>query len=336
MSRSPAPPADDFDEDVVDDTGSGRVWRQGRLRRIGVWAALAAGPLGLFASCASARVPAHSPMRTATAAAAPVAAQDPAGFAQLFVSLWLRTDGSADDAHLAALRALAPNVDLRTAQSPAGAAVSVAQCASVRSTELKPGYWSVVVGCESDSGGQAQVRYLAVPVEMDSASGGIGSLAVVAQPAAVAAPSPAGVPQMQYPDDTAAGTPLASSVGSFVTAYLTGQGDVSALLSPSARVPAPGSGRYSRVQVGQITVGQPGMDGQVPADGTTCEVWVQITATDTDGSAWPLGYALRMRARAGRWEVAALEPGPALSAQPAPAPPASGLTTAVSPSAAAQ
>jgi hypothetical protein len=293
-----------------------------------VWAALAAGPLALFASCASARVSARTPAHAVAAAAAPTVAQDPAGFAQLFVSLWLRTDGSADDAHLGALRALAPNVDLRTAQTSPSTAVSVAQCAAVHSAQISTGYWSVVVGCETDTASQATMRYFSVPVQMDQTGVGSGSLAVVAQPAAVAAPTPAGVPQTLYPDSAAAGTPLASAVGAFATAYLTGQGDVGALLSPGARVPAPSSALYGQVQVGQVSVGQPGMDGQVPADGTSCEVWVQVTATDQSGSAWPLGYALRMRARAGRWEVAALESGPALSAQPTPA-------TTAAPSAAA-
>ncbi|WP_052441084.1 conjugal transfer protein [Streptacidiphilus anmyonensis] len=319
MSHSPAPPTHELAEDVVDDVDPGRAWRQGRLRRVTVWAALAAGPLALFASCASARVPARTPSHAVAAAAAPTVAQDPSGFAQLFVSLWLRTDGNADDAHLAALRALAPNVDLRTAQTSPSNAVSIAQCAAVHSAQISAGYWSVVVGCESDTASQAAVRYYAVPVQMDQAGVGVGSLAVVAQPAAVAAPTPAGVPQALYPDSAAAGTPLTSAVGAFTTAYLTGQGDVGALLSPGARIPAPASALYGQVQVGQVSVSGPGMDGQVPADGTSCEVWVQVTATDQSGSAWPLGYALRMRARAGRWEVAALESGPALSAQPAPA-----------------
>ncbi|WP_052442931.1 conjugal transfer protein [Streptacidiphilus neutrinimicus] len=335
MSRSPAQPVDDFPEDVVDDIDSGRAWRQGRARRAAVWAALAAGPLALFASCASTRVPAHTSTRAAASAAAPVAAQDPSGFAQLFVSLWLRTDSSADDAHLAALRGFAPNVELRTAQGT-GSAMSVAQCASVRSTRLRSGYWSVVVGCETDIGGQAAMRYFAVPVEMDQSAAGVGSLAVVTQPAAVAAPAPAGVPQTLYPADAAAGTPLASSVSAFMTAYLTGQGDVTALLSPGARVPAPASALYGQVQVGQVAVGQPGMDAPVPADGTTCQVWVQVTATDQNGTAWPLGYALRMRARAGRWEVAALEAGPALSVQVAPVTSASASAGSASPTATAQ
>jgi hypothetical protein len=45
---------------------------------------------------------------------------------------------AANDPHLAALRALAPNVELRTAQNsasaPGSAGVPIAQCASARST----------------------------------------------------------------------------------------------------------------------------------------------------------------------------------------------------------
>lgn len=316
MSPTPDIP-DEPTGHVVDDTDPGRVWRHGRLRRIAVWAALAAGPLGLFASCASARVPAPTRAHQAAPAVTAPAAQDPSGFAQLFVSLWLRTDSTADDAHGAALRALAPNLQLRTAQNTTSAPGSVAQCASVRSAQIGPGYWSVTVGCETDSSGGVAVDYYAVPVQWTPGTGDSGSLAVVAQPAAVAAPATAAVPQTTYVADAAPTSPLASTVGAFVTAYLAGQGDVAALLSPGTKIPAPAGALYAQVQIGQISVGAPGMDVAVPADGTTAEVWVQVTATDQAGTTWPLAYALRLRARAGRWEVAALEPGPALNGQAA-------------------
>jgi hypothetical protein len=48
----------------------------------------------------------------------------------------------------------------------------------------------------------------------------------------------------------------------------------------------------------------------VPADGTAVHVLVQVEARDSGGR-WPLGYELMLKARSGRWEVAALESGTA-------------------------
>ncbi len=98
-----------------------------------------------------------------------------------------------------------------------------------------------------------------------------------------------------------------------MSAYLAGSGELVPLLSPGTQLaPLPGA-PYAAVQVTQVSADRAGLDGSVPADGTLAEVLVAVTATDPAGTQWPLQYALRMRARAGRWEVAALEPGPLLA-----------------------
>ncbi|MEZ0092499.1 conjugal transfer protein [Streptacidiphilus sp. EB129] len=301
--------------------GLDRAHRRGLLVRLGVWAAIAAGPLALFTSCASAPVP-----RTAAHTAAPTApatvGADPAGFAQMFVSLWLRATSTADDAQSRAVRAMAPGVDLltdaqnaQTAQSAQGGP-SVAQTAVIRSAQIQPGYWSVVVAAELGSGSTLQVRYFTVPVQTaaSAGSGVLGAMTVAAAPAEVAAPTSGGTAQTVYALDAAPGSALAQSASGFLQAYLTGAGATAPLLAPGVQIAPLSPAPYAQLQVLSVGVDRAGMDGPVPADGTTAEVWVQVDGTDPAGSSWPLRYALRMRARAGRWEVAALEPGPLLTA----------------------
>ncbi|MER5602626.1 conjugal transfer protein, partial [Streptomyces sp. NPDC002265] len=73
----------------------------------------------------------------------------------------------------------------------------------------------------------------------------------------------------------------------------------------SAVVPAP----YTAVLVQQVSaVEEAAAAGQVPADGTKVRVLASVEARDADGR-WPLAYELTLKARSGRWEVAALESG---------------------------
>ena len=66
-------------------SGPGRAHRRGLLVRFGVWAAIAAGPLALCASCAAASVPHTASPTTAQPTVRASAVLDPAGFAQMFV-----------------------------------------------------------------------------------------------------------------------------------------------------------------------------------------------------------------------------------------------------------
>ncbi|MFI6495592.1 conjugal transfer protein, partial [Streptomyces sp. NPDC050564] len=47
---------------------------------------------------------------------------------------------------------------------------------------------------------------------------------------------------------------------------------------------------------------------QVPADGSEVRILAEVEARDEVGR-WPLAYELVLKARSGRWEVAALESG---------------------------
>ncbi|MFF3431441.1 conjugal transfer protein [Streptomyces sp. NPDC002602] len=316
---------------------AGSVSRGPNLIRIGVWTALAAGPLALAVAFLTPRTtaaqaaPAPSVQDTARPAA------DPAGAAAMFVDLWLRADAAnPDNTTGTAVRAMAPEAELpkRTneeqKEKPAGARV-----VALRTTFAPGGTWTVVVAAVTDrteptpaTGSTAvpapAARYFAV-----SGTGGEngGPLAIEGSPAEVAAPETARAPASRFTHTIAADGPLATTLGEFVRAYLAGgqSAGLDRYLSPGVRVTPPGVSAYTKVDVEDVSADAEQAAGDAaPADGARARARVRVVGEDRAGTRWPLLYRVEVTARAGRWEVSALETGagtptasPAVSASPA-------------------
>jgi len=349
---------------IASDGDLRRSQRRSAAVRAGVWLSLAAGPLALAAAFVAPQMAQSAPV---TQASAPALIAPPLGYAESFVDLWLR--GSADGSTPDALRAMAPTVDL---PRPAGLArVSVQKVVAVRSVPMGGRTWQVTVAAtivlppvaaqsdgaaqspaqgsvaQSPSGaqnrsaqpgsgaqsGELTVRFFAVPVQMIRATGSAGApdaLAVTAAPAQVAAPAvlsgwdPA---VRAYPAQINDGA-IRQSVTDYLTAYLTGVGDPGRYLSPGTRLPAPGA-VYAKVSLS--TLAATGPVPAAPADGTVLEVQAEVRAMDRVGE-WPLTYPMRLQARAGRWEIAALAPASsATSSSPSPSPYFSGASASPQP-----
>jgi hypothetical protein len=151
------------------------------------------------------------------------------------------------------------------------------------------------------------VRYYAVPVAADGAG---SSFTVTGAPGVVAGPARAEVPKSSY-GVTIPGGDLSSAVGEFLAAYLTGVGEVSRYLAPGVKLTAVSPAPYTAVAVQEESaVEEAAAAEQVPADGTTVRVLASVEARNADGR-WPLAYELTLKARSGRWEVAALQSGTA-------------------------
>ncbi|MEU5894529.1 conjugal transfer protein [Streptomyces sp. NPDC047461] len=280
--------------------------RRVRLSRVAIWTLIAAGPIALGLSLTS---PAAS---TAVAAATQdpptnmvrtTAVADPSGYAQLFVSAWLRS--SADDVSSAQARlaqSMAPRVEL---PDPVPAAQSApVSVTAVRSAHRAQGAWSVTVAAQYADG---RVRYYALPVAADRAG---TSFTVTGAPGVVAGPARAEVPTSVYGVSVPQGD-LSSAVGEFLAAYLTGAGEVERYLAPGVQLTPVSPAPFTAVAVQQVSAVQDVAAGeQVPANGTQVRVLAGVEARDADGR-WPLAYELALTARAGRWEVAALESGSA-------------------------
>ncbi|MFI6359876.1 conjugal transfer protein, partial [Streptomyces sp. NPDC050743] len=273
-----------------------------RLSRVAVWTVIAAGPVALAVAVAS--TPTTVEAATAakpTAVRTAAAVADPAGYAQLFVSAWLRS--SADDATTAQARlaqSMAPDVELR---SPAtGALPRPLSVTAVRSAQRADGAWSVTVAAQYADG---RLRYYAVPVVADRAG---ASFTVTGAPGVVAGPARAVAAKSPYRVTVSDGD-LSLAVGEFLAAYLTDADEVSRYLAPGVSLAPVSPALYTAVLVQQLSaVDQAAAAEHVPADGTKARVLARVEARDASGR-WPLAYELTLKARSGRWEVAGLESG---------------------------
>ncbi|MER5913026.1 conjugal transfer protein [Streptomyces sp. NPDC001982] len=276
--------------------------RRVRLSRVAVWTAIAAGPIALAVAVTStpATVQAAAPA-TRTAVRTAAAAADPGGYAQLFLSAWLRS--SANDTTSAQARlaqSMASSVDLP--DPAAGAQPAPQSVTAVRSAQRVGGAWSVTVAAQYADG---SVRYYAVPVAADRTG---ASFAVTGAPGVVAGPARAEEPASPYGVTVPDGD-LSTAVGEFLSAYLTGAGEVDRYLAPGVQLTAVSPAPYTAVSVQQVSaVEEAAAAEQMPTDGTTVRVLARVEARDAEGQ-WPLAYELTLTARSGRWDVAALETG---------------------------
>ncbi|MFJ1560599.1 conjugal transfer protein [Streptomyces mirabilis] len=282
-----------------------KMRRRVRLSRLALFTAIAAGPVALGVAVMSGPTTvAAAPSDKPTAVRSAAAAADPAGYAQVFVDAWLRS--SADEANSAQARlaqSLAPDVDLP--DPVASARPKPAAVTAVRSAQRGDGEWAVTVAAQY---GDGRLRYFVVPVTAD-ASG--ASFTVTGAPGAVAGPARAAVGKSPYGVSAPSDGDLSLAVGEFFGAYLTGAGEVDRYVAPGVKLspvyPAP----YTAVAVQRVSaVEEAAAATKVPSDGTAVHVLVQVEARDSSGR-WPLRYELTLKARSGRWEVAALESGTA-------------------------
>ena len=280
--------------------------RHVRLSRLAVWSVIAAGPAALAVAITSASptVKAATPPKPTTVRTT-AAASDPAGYAQLFLHAWLRS--SADDADSAQARlaqSMAPDVELP--DPAADAQPAPPWVTAVRSAQRAGGAWSVTVAAQYSDGA---VRYYAVPVAADRSG---ASFTVTGTPAVVARPVRATVAKSPYAL-TVPESDLPAAVGEFLSAYLTGAGEVDRYLAPHLSLPPLSPAPYTAVMVQQVmAVEEVAAAEQVPADGTKVRVLAQVEARDASGR-WPLAYELALTTRSGRWDVTALESGTALN-----------------------
>ncbi|MFI6494321.1 conjugal transfer protein [Streptomyces sp. NPDC050564] len=276
--------------------------RRVRVSRLVVVTAIAAGPiaLGVAVTSTPAVVEAATPTKPAAVRTA-AATADPGGYAQLFLGAWLRSSaGAATSAQARLAQSMAPDVDLPDPVS--GAQSTPESVTTVRSAQGEGGTWSVTVAAQYADG---RVRYYAVPVAANHAG---SSFAVMGAPAVVAGPARAATPKSAYGVTVPSGD-LSSAVGEFLAAYLTGAGEVDRYLAPGVKLSAVTPGPYAAVTVAQVfAVDKVAAAEQVPADGSEVRILAEVEARDEDGR-WPLAYELALKARSGRWEVAALDSG---------------------------
>lgn len=303
-------------------TGAMANWTA--LVRWSAWGLLLTGPLlGGWALTSITQ-----PVTVATRAEAPRAqpassdAVAPSGFAEVYVAAYVKAgDSDADAEELAALYPAARSMSW----SAKGKSQEHAESASaVGVRQVSGGYWSVTVAARitgSDKG-SGSVRYFQVPVRATAGSkGAAAGWTATALPAEVAAPtaSKGAAPELSYGSAHAplASDPAVRTVQDFLAAYLTGRGELDRYLSPGTTLHAVRPAPYTAVTVTQIADhGQgpaEGAEAQTPPDGVQRRLLVDVEADGKHTSGRPMTYAIELRSRDGRWEIASLEAAPALN-----------------------
>ncbi|MFE5940196.1 conjugal transfer protein [Streptomyces sp. NPDC056470] len=348
--RKPAVPADPRTPAVQDaETEHNTRWVGGwstgaqansaAMMRWLVWGLIALGPLlGTLAYLSVPTTSAAPAPKTAPSAPSASGGQGAAGFASLFVAAYLSA-GRGDEPKLAAYYPPAGNLQLDgDSGQRRGEQLTV-----VRLRQTDTSVWSVTVAARvtgaqptatpstgpgaspSPTAATDAVRYFQVPVTTAPAAGGATAYTALALPAEVAAPERAKAPELVYGPMHPAlpADPRTQAVTSFLTAYLTKAGaELDRYLAPGTRLAAPSPAPYSGIAVDSFAAeGETGGElvVSVPGDGTTLRLLVILRATGQDGVRLPLTYALTLKARAGRWEIASLDGAPALI-RPTPAP----------------
>ncbi|MFJ3946067.1 conjugal transfer protein [Streptomyces griseoaurantiacus] len=299
-----------------------------RLVRLGVWVLVASGPvLGLMAFVGSSG-PAQGVAKP-TAAPTQSSPVGPAGFAELFVSAYLQAGQGTE-------RDLAPYYSGSVALSVKPGSRTVTQSTVIASREVQPGYWSITVAADvtaQDDKGKSRhlgVQYFRVGIQAagPEADGGTAKSAsatagytATSLPAQVAAPSALKPGALAYESDRGSSStdPAVDTAKGFLAAYLTGTSELDRYTSPGARLKAISPAPYAEVKVTGVQDDSTSAGQQkVPADGTVLHQLVQVDATDQAGSPVSLSYALTLKSRAGRWEVASVDDAPAIRESSAP------------------
>lgn len=195
---------------------------------------------------------------------------------------------------------------------------------TVSTTEQVDGVWAVTVAVTvTDQRKQPARRFFQVPIMVEPGA----RVTALSLPAPVAGPTVGVLPRLSYRFQVDPAGPVAETAAQFLGAYIAGQGDVTRYVSPAVQIQAVTPAPYTAVQVTDLA-GDTDIDtAGVPKDRTQLRVLVGADASVSSKQQVSVTYALTLLARAGRWEVAAIDPTPAL------ADPRSGTTTPGAPAA---
>jgi len=174
--------------------------------------------------------------------------------------------------------------------------------------------WAVTVAVTSRapaSEGEQQpprTQYLRIAIAVDGHSAQVLTL-----PAIVAGPAPMVPPELAYPRELPSRSEVAGSIDGFMSALLTGEGDVARYSTPGAETSPVTPAPYAEVQVTEVRTIQTDDDPIAsPTGGQVLEVLVSVTASTEDRTD-RLQYPLQLTARDGRWEVTQVRSGPLVS-----------------------
>lgn len=218
-----------------------------------------------------------------------------------FVAAWLAATND-DHAEFDRLTALRPTAFPRTATDARDL-----RLISVSPASGSPDQLLVLVSASIKLIDESWVRsYYSVPMLITE-----GQISPVTLPSQIAVPAPAEKPREARYTTRVVG-PVTDTITGFFQAYLTGAGEIDRLLTPGSSIAAVMPTPFTEIQVGSVQATAEISDE--PTDGETADLLATISAKNSaDEIGITSTYSLAVTARAGRWEITALNPFPVLS-----------------------
>jgi len=271
-----------------------------KLASAGLLTCLVLGPVGAVAG-ALALTQAAAP-----SAPAPVTTADLSGersvvgeYAQRVVTTWLTTTSDNADA----LAAMVADAQLVAAADEPFTVADV----TVADIEQHDGVWSVTVAATvTDVRKQTARRFYQVPVTYTA-----GSVTALTLPTPVAGPSTTTGSASEYRAHVDTASPIGQTVSEFLAAYTAGSGDVARYITPGVALTAITPAPYTAVKLADLRALADVDGAAAPSDGQQLRVLAIATGVVTDTQSSSVSYALTLTARAGRWEITAIDPAPA-------------------------
>ncbi len=277
-----------------------------RALQVLLWLLVVSGPaaaLVVSAQLSALNSRLESVLVAATAADPPADSAGVEGFAELFIAAYL--DAGEDSTGLDGF------VDGITLDGVEAGSWSAVRTVSLGATEIAPGYFAVTVavnliahttGSDPTSAPQSVGTFFYSVGVAETDSG----WAVVGLPSLVPAPHRVSAPGLLVDRRDGIGdSSLGDMVGRFLSAYLTGDGELTRYLAPSASVAGPQPSPFTAVEVLRSGMTEDKQGGAVVA--------VVARAADNAGRAQLLEFWLAVSQRDGRWEVAEVLPAPPLA-----------------------
>lgn len=218
-----------------------------------------------------------------------------------FVAAWLAATND-DHTEFDRLTALRPTAFPRTATDARDL-----RLISVTPAPENPEQLLVLVSASTKLADESWVRsYYSVPMLITETQ-----VSPVTLPSQVAVPAPTEKPREARYTTRVVG-PVTDTITGFFEAYLTGAGEIDRLLTPGSSIAEVTPAPFTEIQVGSV---QATKDvSSEPADGETADLLATISAkSSADEIGITSTYSLAVTARAGRWEITALNPFPVLS-----------------------
>jgi hypothetical protein len=132
-------------------------------------------------------------------------------------------------------------------------------------------------------------------------------MAPVGLPAPISMPAISTAPQLGYPSRVA-NRDVEATVADFMTAYLTGAGDVTRYVSPQATINAITPAYWTDATVRSLSSSEEVPEG-TPTAGQSAQVLVDVNLT-RENTTKPAQYVLDLTVRDGRWEISSLNSAP--------------------------